>query len=147
MDKFCCAFGHSDCFTTDTQNLIILLQDLISNHNVTNFLLSDFGNFDRIFFGCVNSLKKQNSNIKLILVKPYYTKELSKNKEFYLTNFDEIIIPDVSANAHYKSSITLRNKWMIDKSEFVISNIYKNYGGAFDAIKYAKKADKKILYL
>ena len=147
MNKFCCGFGHSDCFKIDTQKLTTLLEELIHQHNVTNFYISDFGNFDRTFFSCTNQFRKTNNNIKLILVKPYYTNELNRNKDFYTNTYDEIIVPEISANAHFKSAITIRNRWIIENSDFVISNVYKNYGGAFVAIKYAKKISKNIIYL
>lgn len=31
---------------------------------------------------------------------------------------------------------------MIDRSEFIIAGVYRDYGGAFKSIQYASKADK-----
>ena len=147
MNKFCCGFGHSDNYNINTEKLSELLYTIIHEHNVANFFISDFGFFDQTFHSCVNNFKKTNSNIKLILVKPYNTKELSNNSEYYKYTYDEIIIPEFSANAYYKSAITIRNRWMIENSDFIISNVYRNFGGAYTAIKYAEKLEKNILYL
>ncbi len=145
--RYCSGFGHSDCFKTDKQELTALLEDLILNHDVENFLLSNYGNFDSVFSSCVKGLKKTYPTIKLILVKPYYTKELLKSKGYYTTSYDEVLIPEISAKAHFKSAITIRNRWIIEKSDFIVSNVYKGYGGAFEAVNYAKKINKNILYL
>ena len=85
--------------------------------------------------------------IELICVKPYLTKELNDNKEFYYKTFDDIIIPEELTGAYYKSAIKKRNRWMIDNSDAVIIFTVLNSGGAFEAEKYAEKSNKKIIKL
>lgn len=147
MKKYCCGFGHSDIYKINEKDLIPILEKIITEYCITVFLAGGIGRFDGLFSSSVRTLKTKYPHINLILVKPYLTKELNRDKAFYETFYDEIIIPEISANAFYKSAITIRNKWMIDKSECVISGVYKNYGGAFNAIKYAERKNKKIIYL
>lgn len=148
MSGFCCGFGHSDCYKTDSNVLTEILEEILIKYSVENFLIGEFGNFDRTFFKSAHRLKtKYTNNVKLILVKPYFTQQLLKDSDFYRKNFDEIIIPEESSNAHYKHAITVCNRWKIVKSDYVISGVYKSYGGAFEAVKYANKKCKRIIYL
>ena len=145
MDKICCGFGHSDFIYYDTISLTKLLNDIISKHNTKIFYVSDMGNFDRTFSTCVTRLKLLFPEIKIILILPYHKSSLIKDKIFYTRNYDEIIIPEISSNAHYKNAITLKNKWMVDNSDIIISGVCKSSGGAYKAIKYAENQNKNII--
>ena len=61
--------------------------------------------------------------------------------------YDEIIIPDCVINSHYKSAISVRNRWMVENSDIILSYIHRNFGGAFTAVKYAVRLNKKVINL
>ena len=48
---------------------------------------------------------------------------------------------------HPKSAITLKNRWVVDFSDLVIVYVEKSKGGAYTAMKYAEKQNKKIINL
>ncbi|MEE3427944.1 MAG: hypothetical protein VZQ55_03080 [Ruminococcus sp.] len=100
-----------------------------------------------IFSRAVRKAKKTNPNIKLICVKPYMTKELNDNKEYYKSMYDDVIIPTELIGIHYKSAITARNRWIVDNSDIVIVYTIRAYGGAYTAINYAKKKNKLVIKL
>ena len=103
------------------------------------------GDFDGIFSSAVRTLKRKYADIKLLLVKPYFSGELNTNKEYYEYMYDEVIIPDVVAGVHPKSAITKRNRWMVEKSDIIVYYIQRDFGGAYTAIKYATKLGKKTI--
>ena len=55
---------------------------------------------------------------------------------------DEVIIPAGSDEAHYKAMITIRNRWMVDNSDYIITYVHSDYGGAYQTLEYAKKKKK-----
>ena len=59
--------------------------------------------------------------------------------------YDEVVIPDVVAGGHPKSAITKRNRWMVEESDFIVSYVIRDFGGAYTAIKYATKLGKKTI--
>ena len=67
------------------------------------------------------------------------------NIEFYEKYYDSVIIPDSVYGAYHKAAITIKNRWMVEKSDLVIGFVKSNKGGAYTAMKYAQKLDKKIL--
>ncbi len=145
MGKICSAFGHREMYVDCKDKLEMLLNELICQNEVEIFYTGSMGDFDLLFSSCVRGFKHLYPKLKLVLVKPYFTKEINLNKEYYESLYDDILIPEISSNAHYKSAITLRNKWIVDKSDFIISGVYKNYGGAYNAIKYANSVNKSVL--
>lgn len=105
------------------------------------------GDFDDLFSSAVRKAKSNYPDIKLICVKPYMTKDINENGEYLYTLYDDIIIPTELADIHYKSVITERNRWIISKSDIVIIYSIRNYGGAYNALKYARKQNKTVLLL
>ena len=56
-----------------------------------------------------------------------------------------MVIPDVVVGVHPKAAIKKRNRWMVENSDVVVTYVFKDYGGAYDAKKYAEKLDKKVI--
>ena len=77
------------------------------------------------------------------LVLPYTV----ANLEYYEKYYDGIIIPETVYGAHPKIAITLKNRWMVEQSELVITYVTRKKGGAYAALKYAQKRNKKIVNL
>lgn len=143
--KKCCVFGHRELYQNIDKELKSVLINLIKNDEVTIFMTGGNGQLDSKFLSIVRELKTTFKQIKLVLVKPYFSGELNTNKDYYEIMCDDVIIPDELAGCHYKSAITKRNQWMIDKCDFVIDCTYRDFGGAVDAIKYAKRANKTVI--
>ena len=137
----CCGFGHREVFQNIDKELCEAVQKAMGmGCNV--FYTGAMGDFDRCFSSAV---RKQGKKIKLVCIKPYMSNELNTNKEYYNCMYDDIIIPDELAFVHYKSAITKRNRWMIDNSDVVIVYAIRNYGGAYDAMRYAERQNKTII--
>lgn len=137
----CCGFGHRDVFQNIDKELCEAVQSAVSI-GCDVFYTGAMGDFDRCFSSAV---RKQKKNAKLVCVKPYMSNELNTNKQYYNDMYDDIIIPDELAFEHYKSAITKRNRWMIDNSDIVIVYVIKNYGGAYDAMRYAERQNKTVV--
>ena len=139
----CCCFGHRDIWGS-VPNFADVLERLITESSVTVFMTGGMGDFDGIFSSAVRTLKRKYPDIKLLLVKPYFSGELNTNKEYYEFTYDDVVIPDVLAGVHPKSAITKRNRWMAENSDFVVTYVYRDFGGAYDAKKYALKLGKTV---
>ena len=143
-NKICSCFGHREVFKDFSCVLSELLEDLILSEGIIEFWVGDMGNFDYKFASAVRILKRKYSNIKLILIKPYFSNELNTNKEYYEHYFDDVVIPDMLSVVHTKSAITKRNRWMVENSDFIVTYVCRDFGGAYSAKKYALKIEKKI---
>lgn len=147
MSGYCCGFGHREFYKDIKNELQTVIKRLIVEKSITDFLTGGMGDFDSLFSSTVRSCKALYGDIRLILVKPYFSNELNTNKVYYETFYDDVIIPEAVAGHHYKSAITKRNRWMIEQSDIVLSGVYRDFGGAYDAIKYAHKIQKEVIDL
>ncbi|MCR4925743.1 MAG: hypothetical protein K5917_05580 [Clostridiales bacterium] len=145
MEKACCGFGHRDIFENIDKELDEAICYAIEQ-GCSIFYTGAMGEFDYKFSLAVNRQKKLSTHIKLFCVKPYLTSDINKFPERYEL-YDEVFIPSGFENCHYKQIITKRNKWIIDNSDIAIFYVTRSFGGAFEALKYAKKNNKNIKML
>jgi len=143
-NKVCSAFGHREILR-EVKDAFTVLERMVEEDNVTIFMTGGMGEFDKFFSLTVRALKKRHSKIELVLVRPYFSNELNRNKIYYQSMYDSIIIPDELQGIHYKSAILARNKWMVDRSDFVLAYLFRDFGGAYNTVKYAEKKNKQII--
>ncbi|MBR2591193.1 MAG: DUF1273 domain-containing protein [Clostridia bacterium] len=145
MEKACCGFGHRFVWENIAPALKKEIEQAV-REGCRIFYTGAQGEFDKLFTEAVRAVKAENRHLplRLICVKPYYTKALQENREYYETKFDEVLIPSALDDMHYKAAIPARNKWMIDKSDIVITYTVREYGGAYQALCYARKHGKEI---
>jgi len=140
-------FGHRkiEDLTQLNYQLFQIIKELIQTKRYVSFLIGRNGEFDEYAASVIKRVQKdigrENNDITLVL--PYKIADL----EYYEKYYDSIIIPERVYGSHPKSSITLKNQWMIEQSDFVIFYLERNQGGAYTAMKYARKLDKNIINL
>lgn len=113
------------------------------------FLVGRNGDFDLMAASVIRKLKKEtgNENAFLTLVLPYETAELRNNTESFENYYDSIEICEASADCNFKHAIVARNRDMIDRSDMVVVYVKNESGGAYQALKYAEKNQKRIINL
>ena len=72
MNKRCCFAGHGKICPTDdiSDNLANLIEKLITEENVSDFWVGNYGDFDKLSAKAVRNLKVKYPNIQLNLVIP-----------------------------------------------------------------------------
>ena len=140
-------FGHreiDDLRLLDAR-LAPVIKELIQGTRFVAFLIGRNGEFDEYAASIIKHVQREvgceNSDMTLVL--PYTVADI----EYYERYYDGIVIPESTHRAHPKSAITLKNRWMIDNSDLVIVYVERNKGGAYAAMKYAQKQNKKIINL
>ena len=142
--KACCGFGHRYVF----ENLISKLDNAVEEaitQGCELFYTGAMGDFDSLFSSAVRSAKKVYPHIKLIDVKPYFTNDINTDKDYYAALYDDIIIPDELAGIHPKAVIKARNRWIIDNSDIVLIYTVRNFGGAYEAKRFAERNGKRLI--
>ena len=152
MDTYTVAFfGHRelhDALTIEERSKPIL-RKLITTKEYVEFLVGRDGDFDLLAASAVREAAERYGcgNTSLVLVLPYERAEYRDNMESFLAYYDEVEICGESAQAHYKSAITIRNKAMVDRADLVLCAIERKSGGAYAAVGYAGKIGKKVINL
>ncbi len=144
-------FGHRDFnkhFEYEEKIKQLILK-LLSENEYVEFLVGRNGEFDIFVSSVIRHVKREYGcdNCSLILVLPYMTAEYKENEENYNNYYDEIEVCPESQTAHFKAAITIRNKYIVNRSDLVVCYVERNSGGAYEAKKYAEKNGKKIILL
>ncbi len=140
MDKICCFAGHNMVYGDDIKNKIKKTAEmLIKNENVKKFLVGNYGGFDGCSAAAIRELKKTYRDITLDLIIPYVTKSMNDYKEMYYENYDCIVMADIPASTPARYHIAGANRYMVDKSDFLICHINHSWGGAAETLRYAER--------
>lgn len=135
-----CSFaGHSQ-IENEEEIFVKLYKEclyLVAERGVTEFMVGNYGAFDRMARSAVHRVKRAFPTVKISLVLPYLTKEIKENQKYYEQNYDNIIIGS-APDAMPKYKIISCNRFMADNSDFMICCINHTYGGAYLTYKYAK---------
>ena len=139
--KVCTFFGHRDASKEIETKLKSVLLDLIKNKNVTMFYVGNHGNFDYIVRGILKELKNEY-HINYYVVLAYIP-----SKKYDYEDYSDTIYPDELSATPHKYRIIQRNKWMLKKSDYVVTYVSHKMGGAAHFSQLAKSNGKVILNL
>ena len=65
---------------------------------------------------------------------------------FQKTMYDSVLYPEIE-NKPKRYAILYRNKYMVEKADYVIAYVSHNWGGAYSTYQYAKRKGKNIFNL
>ena len=144
-------FGHRNVNQLNfaIEQLERIIPILLKTNEYVEFLVGDKGDFDLLVSATIKTAQKKYDygNSELVLVLPYFTADYRENIESYERYFDRVEICAESAGIHFKRTYQVRNQAVVDRSDMVICCIEHNSGGAFQAVQYAKKKNKKVVNL
>ena len=118
-----------------------IVRELIRTKEYVEFYMGRNGEFDESVASIIKRAQKDlgKENSSLILVLPYH----AKDEEYYEQYYDEIYMP--IEKVHYKAAITKRNEWLVDNSDLLVAYVNKDFGGAYNTLKYAEKKGVQII--
>ena len=132
-------FGHRDTPKEIEPALRLTLVDLIENKNATLFYVGNHGNFDAMVRRQLENLSKTYP-IKYYVVLAYMPSKNDKPDEHSILSEGIETVPS-------RFAINYRNKWMLTKSDIVVTYVTRNFGGAWEFEQMAEKAQKYMIYL
>ena len=133
----CTFFGHRSVPKEKEPALRLVLTDLIENKNATVFYVGNQGEFDAMVLRQLEDLSKTYT-IKYYVVLAYMP---GKND----TPDEHSILPEGIETVPRRFAINYRNKWMINKSDVVVSYVIYPTSGAGKYKDVAKKSGKTIV--
>ena len=147
-----CTFaGHAEVYAADIEEkLNNIIEHLLTVEDEAVFYVGGRGEFDSMAAAAVRTARyrHRDKKIQLYLVEPYMSKQINRDKDFYSQLYDGIIVPQELMGVHPKAAITKRNRVMVDWSNVLIAFVYRDFGGAYETLKYAKsKGDIRIINL
>jgi uncharacterized phage-like protein YoqJ len=145
MGKTCCFFGHRNIFcTNELLPLVIEKAEQLILSGFDSFLFGGYGDFDNLCFHAIQTLKPKHPQIKTVFVQAYYNPHES-DMEYFKSKHDEVTFPEIDTPARF--AISRRNQIMIDMSDYCIFYVGCSFGGAYQALQYARRKKKPFLNL
>ena len=117
-----------------------VLTDLITNHNIDMFYIGNQGQFDVYARSTLRELKQQYSQINYAVVLAYMP---GKKTEY--DDYSDTMLPEGIESVHPHYAISWRNNWMLKQSDYVVTYITHNWGGAYQYAEKAKR-QRKIVF-
>ena len=138
----CTFFGHRECPDSIKTRLREVLLDLITNHDVDLFYVGNQGQFDAIVRSVLRELKKEYPQIDYAVALAYMPGEPTE-----YDNYSDTMLPDGIESVHPRYAISWRNNWMLQKSDYIVTNITHSWGGAAQFAEKAKSQKKIVINL
>ena len=137
----CTFFGHRDCIGLSKQRLEEAIEDLILNHGVDLFYVGNEGQFDALVHWILFAMKKKYPHIRYAVVLAYPPKNLPDE------DYSDTMLPAGIEAIHSKYAITWRNRWMLQRADYVITYVTHSWGGAARFAEEAKRQGKRVINL
>jgi uncharacterized phage-like protein YoqJ len=133
--KVCTFFGHSDCPESVYFILRAKIEELIKNTDVSCFYVGNNGRFDSLAAKALRELQNDYLHIRYSVVLAYLPEENTENS----------IFPEGLESVPKRFCIDKRNRWMLDKADYVICYVTRNIGGAARFSALARKKNKTVI--
>ena len=98
------------------------------------------GKFDNMVRRVLKTLQGEYPHIRYAVVLAYMPTEKDKEQDF-----SDTLFPDGLETVPRRAAIVARNRWMIEKAQYVIAYVNISYGGAADAVALAEKKGKTVI--
>lgn len=138
----CTFFGHRDCPEAVKPYLREVLVDLIVNKGVDTFYVGNQGRFDGIVRSVLRELVQAYPEIRYAVVLAY----LPGEKRAYNDDSDTML-PEGIEDVHPHYAVVWRNRWMLQRADFVVTYIAHPWGGAARFADKARRVGKTVINL
>ncbi len=154
IEKSCCFTGHRMIPTEYRKNISEQLRRYISilaENGITKFIAGGALGFDTLAALEVIELKNTvYPELELVLALP------CRDQKKFWQNSDKAEYDRIVSNAtdvvylsekYTRYCMHVRNKYMVDNSDYCIAYLIKDTGGTASTVDYAKKKGKNIIYI
>ncbi len=142
MERTCFFIGHRNTPDKVINALTDTVEKCITEHGAKNFVVGQYGNFDRLSADAVIAAKKRCSDISLLLLLPYHPAE---SKVEVPCGFDGTYYPEGMESVPKRLSIIRANHYMADHSDFLIAYVWRPASNARELLEYSKRRESRGL--
>lgn len=142
MKKTCFFIGHREAGENLRVPLAQAVERHITEYGVTDFVIGQYGGFDRLATQTVIEAKRQHPEICLTLLLPYHPAECPIDTP---AGFDGTFYPPGMETVPRRVAIVRANRYMVDNSDFLIGYVWHPASNARNLLDYARKREKRGL--
>lgn len=140
--KTCFFIGHRDAPESIYDRLLISVERHIVEYGVTDFVVGQYGSFDRLSTRALIQVKQRHPEVKLTLLLAYYY----PLKPFELPqDYDGSLYPEGMERVPRRAAIIRANQYMIRHSDYLIAYDSGKIGNTRKLMNYAQRREDKGL--
>ena len=139
MSKVCFFIGHRETNEMIYPALRVAVQRHIVEYGVTEFIVGQYGGFDRLAARCVTELKSVYPHIHLYILCPYHPTERVPDLP---EGADGTYYPEGMEHVPKRAAIVRVNRIMIEKANYLIAYVWHPGSNARSILAYAKKREQ-----
>ena len=139
----CTFFGHRDCPASIKPKLRAVVEELIVRYGMDWFYMGRQGAFDAMARSVLRELAKVYPHISYAVV----LERLPGPRDKAIWDFSDTIFPEGLETVPPRFAISKRNDWMLKQSDFVVTYITHNWGGAAQYAEKAQRQGQRVLNL
>ena len=139
----CFFIGHRETGDDILPRFTEAVERHITEYGVTEFVVGQYGDFDRLAARAVRKAKESSMEVVLTLLLPYYVPSASSRPA--LEGYDGTFYPPGLERVPKRLAILLANRYMVDHSGFLIAYAWHPASNARELLSYAKKREARGL--
>lgn len=141
-----CGHAHFSGSEEYEKKILSFLEEKIGDQPADMYL-GGYGGFDGFAYDCCKKYQKMHPNVSLVYVTPYLTGvHQKKHLDYQQTRYDFILYPEIE-DKPARFAISYRNKYMVEKADYVVAFVSHDWGGAYTTYKHAKRNGKEVFNL
>ena len=140
--KSCFFIGHRETSSEILPALVEAVEKHIMEYGVTEFVVGNYGGFDRMAAKAVIAAKEQHPDITLSMLIPYHPAERPVETP---QGFDNTFYPPGMEKVPRKLAIVRTNRYMVDHVDYLIAYAWHPASNARELVEYAKKKEQRNL--
>lgn len=134
--KTCFFIGHHDAPEHIQEKINAVVEQLVEEDGVGEFVMGYHGNFDRMATVAVQKLKKNNRELKAYRLLAYHPAERDVQVPQY---FDGTLYPPDMESIPRRFAIVRANQYMAEHCDYLIAYVRREGGNAARILTYAKR--------
>lgn len=140
--KSCFFIGHREAGSEILPALEDAIEKHISEYGVTEFIVGNYGGFDRLAARAVIAAKERHPDITLSLLIPYHPAERPIGTP---PGFDGTFYPPGMEAVPRRYAIVRANRYVIDHVDYLIAYVWHPASNARNLVDYARRREKSAL--
>lgn len=138
--KSCFFIGHREASEEIYPALYVAVEQHILEYGVTEFIVGQYGGFDRLAASAVKEAKRFYPEVKLTLLLPYHPAERPIPT---LDGFDSTFYPPGMESVPRKIAIVRANRYVVDHVDYLIAYVWHPASNARALAEYAQERQQK----
>ena len=132
----CFFIGHRETMGDVYPQLEAAIEQHITQFGVREFIVGNYGGFDRVVARALAAAKARHPEITLLLLVPYHPAERPTETP---SGFDSTYYPPDMEQVPRKFAIVRANRYVVEHVDYLIAYVWHPASNARDLMEYASK--------